>query len=225
MSYFRGLIIVFILGIIFGSIFSLIFLRIFPNIVPFTRDTMPLTTMFQIFLKNSFLATLICYGGVIFSLIELRLSKFGYFYRIIDRSLDPFYYIIGKIFKEFKKLGRLYRSLYLCPPSFPFVCTFLIGFIISLYFSIFFILTELGPKLLLRSLPHLTLEVSVFISSANIALEISRPLKKYIFKKQIKEFKRKSVAYLNDKKIWKKLFILYIILLFSSFIEKFFIGF
>jgi len=215
----------FMLGVIFGILSSILFLIIFPNVSTFTREQMPLSTMFQIFIMNSFLATLICYGGIFFSLAELKLSKFSRVYRMIDKTVDPLYFILERIFKQYKKLGSLYRTLYFSLSFFSIGCIFVIGFLISFYFSIFFKLTDIGINLLVKSLPHLILEISVFIISADTAQKISHTLRKYVIQKKVKEFKKESIKLLKNRKIWMKLSILYFVLFFSAIIERFFITF
>ena len=221
----KNLILAFILGVILGIFGSILFLRTFPNLSPTTREYMPLSTMFQIFIMNSFLATLICYGGIIFSLVELKIFKFSGVYRMIDKTFDPLYFILGKISKQYRKLGSLYRTLYFSLSIFSIGCIFLIGFVISFYFWIFFELTDIGLKLLVKSLPHLILEISVFIASADTAQKISHTLRKHIVQKKVKDFKKESIKLLKNRKIWRKLLILYIILFFSAIIERLFISF
>ncbi|MDI6826256.1 MAG: stage II sporulation protein M [Candidatus Aenigmarchaeota archaeon] len=209
------------LGIVFGFLVSLVFLRIFPEVELFTREYMPLEDMLKIFVKNCFLATLICYGGIIFSLVEIKFSKFSRAYELIDKTLDPIYFILRKISEDYKKLGRLYRSLYLCLSTFSIVCIFLIGFVISFYFSIFFLLTEIGVRLLFKSIPHLFLETTVFIISAWVSLEMSKKLVKYIIKKAVRRFEKECIKFLKSREIWIKLSVLYVILFLSAIIEKF----
>jgi len=237
----KNLILAFILGIIFGVLASSVAVRTFPSISPFTRDYMAIQTMFKIFLMNCFLATLICYGGVAFSLGELKLYKSHRVYTILDRTLDPFYFLLDKIFAGYKadhkpdgtndtigiykKLGSLHRTLYFSISIFSIGCIFLIGFLISFYFWVFFMLTDIWPNLLIKSLPHLTLEVSVFFASASIAQQMSSTLREHIVQKKIEKFKAESIKLLKDKKIWRTLVILYIVLFFSAFVERFFTHF
>jgi len=221
----KNLILAFILGVILGILGSTLFLRIFPNVSPITREYMPLSAMFQIFIMNSFLATLICYGGIIFSLVELKVYKFSGVYRMIDKTLDPLYFTLEKIFKQYRKLGSLYRTLYFSLSIFSIGCIFLIGFTISFYFWIFFALTDIGMELLVKSSPHLILEISVFIASADAAQKISHTLRKYVVQKKVKKFKKESIKLLKDRKIWWRLSILYIILFFSAIIERFFVSY
>ena len=220
----KNLILAFILGILFGILSSTLFIIIFPNVSTFTREYMSLSTMFQIFIMNSFLATLICYGGIFFSLAELKLSKFSRVYKMIDKTVDPLYFVLERVFKKYKKLGSLYRTLYFSLSFFSIGCIFVIAFVISFYFWIFFALTDIGMELLVKSLPHLILEISVFIISADTAQKISRTLRKYVVQKKVNEFKKESIKLFGNRKIWMKLSILYIILFLSAIIERFFIS-
>lgn len=221
----KKLILAFMLGAIFGILGSILVLRMFPNISPFTREFMSLSVMFRTFLMNSFLATLICYGGIFFSLAELKLYKSSRFYKVLDKTVDPLYFTLGRVIKGYRKLDSLYRTLYFSMSIFSIGCMFLVGFLISFHFWIFFTLTDIGTELLIKSSPHLILEISVFFVSADIAQKIARSLRKYVVQKKVKKFKKESIKLLKDRKIWRKLSILYIILFFSAIVERFLISF
>jgi uncharacterized membrane protein SpoIIM required for sporulation len=78
------------------------------------------------------------------------------------------------------------------------------------------------PKLL-KFLPHLTLETLAFSFAASIGLESGNKISKFLFERKVKEFDISSRRILKDKNIWKKLLIIYSILLLSAFVEKFFV--
>jgi hypothetical protein len=222
MKEIKSLISASILGIIFGIIFSKLILLIFPDIFPIYRHILPLPVMFRIFLQNSFLSTLIVFGGIIFSFAELKVYKSSKLYRVLDKILDPLYFFLKLIARKYKKLGPMYRSCYFSLITFPLVCIFLIFFIISFYFSIFIFLSQ-SVWFLLKLLPHILIELLVFSYSAYLALRIAEKLEIYLFEKRITLFYRNGRKLLVDKKTWRKLFVLYFVLLIGAVIEKIFV--
>ncbi|MEM7825669.1 MAG: hypothetical protein QW412_02315 [Candidatus Aenigmatarchaeota archaeon] len=205
-------------GVLAGMIVSKIFF-----LVPFFKKEMPLESFFIIFLSNSFLSTLICYGGIFFCLIEIKVYSFSA-YKLFDRIFDPFYNFLGNLSKKIKRLKPMYRSCYFSLFYFPLGCLFLFSFLISTFFSVFINLLGLSvfPSLT-KLFPHIFLETLVFSFSAFQALKIERKLEIFLFKERIKEVKKESLRLLKDMKIWRGLFICYVILLFSTFVEKFFV--
>lgn len=206
------------LGIIVGLIVPKIFL-----LFPFFKEEMPIETMILIFLSNSFLATLICYGGVLFSLAETKVYPFS-FYRFFDKVFDPFYDFLSRFSKKIRKLKPMYRSCYFSLFYFPLGCIFLFFFLISSFFSIF--LNILGfsvfPRLI-KLFPHVLLETFCFSFSAFQALKINNRLEKYLFEKKLVKFKKEARKALKDRSIKEKLLVVYTLLLISAFVEK--IGF
>jgi uncharacterized membrane protein SpoIIM required for sporulation len=93
-----------------------------------------------------------------------------------------------------------------------------------MYFSMFLMVLGFSvlPKLL-KFLPHLTLETLAFFSAASIGLEFGNKISKFLFERKVEEFDISSRRILKDKNIWKKLLIIYSILLLSAFVEKFFV--
>ncbi|MDI6806290.1 MAG: hypothetical protein QMD14_00545, partial [Candidatus Aenigmarchaeota archaeon] len=159
----KVLIFALIFGILLGTLTGVIISKLFPGMAPYFKKELPITTMILIFLLNSFLATLICYGGILFSLAEVRVYKFS-IYRALDVVFDPLYNLLSKISEDMKRLKPMYRSCYLSISYFPIGCIFLFAVIISTYFSIF--LSILGFSILstlLKLLPHLTLETLAFL--------------------------------------------------------------
>ena len=185
---------------------------------------MPYSTMLGIFLKNSFLVTLICFGGILFSFAELRVYRFSKIYRILDKVFDPFYSFLKSFSKDYKKLKPMYRSCYFSLFYFPIVCIFLFSFLISLYFSTFLFIFGTST-ILLKLLPHIFLEFLVFLSSAFLAIKIADKLKTFVLQRKIKRFEKEGKKFLLNKKVWIKLSFLYLVLLLSALIEKFFIEF
>ncbi|MDI6798753.1 MAG: stage II sporulation protein M [Candidatus Aenigmarchaeota archaeon] len=220
----KEIIVAFIFGIVFGFFGSKVLLAIFPNLVPYVKASMPVSTMFEIFFKNSFLATLICFGGLMFSFAEIRVYKFSRIYRAFDKIYDPLYFFLKKLSKNYMKLASMYRSCYFSLFTFPVVCIFLIAFLISLYFFTFLSILGLSSIIILqRLLPHLFLELSVFVFSAKMALDIAEKLEKYIFQKEIRTFEREGKKLFKSREIWKRLFVLYCILFVAAVLEKIFI--
>lgn len=214
----------FLFGILFGAIFSKVILFLFPSLTIEIKTSIPFLAMIGIFFKNSFLVTLICFGGVIFSFTELKVYRFSKIYRILDKLFDPFYSFLKFFSKDYRKLGPMYRSCYFSLFYFPLVCVFLFSFLISLYFSTFlFLFGTFGIITLQKLLPHVFLESFVFVSSAFIALKIADKLKAFILQKKMNRFEREAKKFLLDKKVWIRLFILYVVLLFSAFVEKLFV--
>ncbi|MCS7105969.1 MAG: hypothetical protein NZ942_01480 [Candidatus Aenigmarchaeota archaeon] len=210
------------LGTIFGIIFGLFVSRKF-TLVPFFRKIMPIESMLIVFLSNSFLATLICYGGIFFSLTEIRVYSFST-YKFFDRFFNPFYNFLGKFSEKIKRLKPMYRSCYFSLFYFPLGCVFLFSFLISSFFSIF--ISILGFSVLynlVKLFPHIFLETFVFSFSAFQALVISEKIEKYLFDERVEEYKKMAMKLLKDRKTWKKLLACYSILFFSSILEKIFI--
>jgi hypothetical protein len=185
--------------------------------------SLPLQEMLRIFIFNSFLATLIVFGGTAFSLIELRFHSCNRAYKALDRTVNPLYFILKRISPGYEKLGPLWRSLYLAL-SFPLICMFLIAFTISLYLTAIMLL--LGPQGLefsLKLIPHISLEVAAFSYAAKTILDNSLKLKKPILQKSVASFKNEAKKILGSRKIWKRLLLLYSILLLAAVLEKFFV--
>ena len=212
------------LGILFGILGAKILLFLFPDITPITRNYMPVEMMVMIFLANSFLATLICFGGLLFSLAEIKVYKKSKIYRRIDKLFDPFYSFLGKISKVYKKLNPMYRSCYLSISLFSVVSLFLYFFLISFYFSaFFFILGASSFTILSKLLPHISLEAIVFTSSALLSFDLRKRVEKFLILKKIKEFEEEVKRTLKDKSIWRKLLLLYLILFIAAFLERTFV--
>lgn len=211
-----------LLGILTGISVGVIITKIFFP-VPFFRKEMPLESVAIVFISNSFLSTLICYGGVFFSLVEMKAYSFSS-YKLFDRIFNPFYNFLSIFSRRIKKLKPMYRSCYFSLFYFPLCCLFLFSFLVSTFFSIF--LNSLGLSALtnlVKLFPHIFLETFVFSLSAIQALKIESKLENFLFAGKIKELKRDSLKLLKDTKIWKKLFVWYIVLLISAFVEKFFV--
>lgn len=220
----KKLVLSFLLGFLFGIIFSKVILFLFPSLTIEIKASISFSTMLGIFLKNSFLVTLICFGGILFSFAELRVYRFSKIYRAIDRIFDPFYSFLKSFSKDYKKLKPMYRSCYFSLFYFPLVCIFLFSFLISLHLSAFLFLFGASDMMILqRLLPHIFLESLVFISSSFIALKAAGRLKTSILQRKTKRFEKEAKKFLSDKRVWRKLFFLYTVLLFSAFVEKFFV--
>lgn len=220
----RGLVFSFLFGILFGIAFSKATLFLFPNLTIEIKTSLPFPTMLGIFLKNSLLVTLICFGGLLFSFTELRVYKFSKIYRTLDRAFDPFYSFLKFFSKDYNRLKPMYRSCHFSLFYFPLVCIFLFSFLISLYFSAFlFLFGASGIITLQKFLPHIFLEFFAFVSSAFAALKIASRLKVFILQRNLRRFEREGRKFLLNKEIWRKLLFLYLILLFSAFVEKFFV--
>jgi uncharacterized protein YacL len=207
------------LGIFIGIFAGLIIPKIF-FLFPFFREEMPIETMVLIFLSNSFLATLICYGGVLFSLAETKVYSFS-FYRFFDKAFDPLYSFLSRFSKKIEKLKPMYRSCYFSLFYFPLGCIFLFSFLISSFFSIF--LNILGfsvfPRLI-KIFPHILLETFCFSFSAFQGLKIKNKLEKYLFERKLVRFKKEARKILKERRIKKKLLVIYAILLISALVEK-----
>lgn len=184
---------------------------------PYIRKFMSPSTAFFIFLKNVSLATLICYGGVVFALVELWISKFQRVYKVLEKGVRPLYAIMAKFQPEYAKLTPVWKTCNFSISFFSTGCIFLIFVLISLYFTLF-LLFGLGLELL-KFIPHLTLEVSTFIVSANAALATAKELKLLILKEEESTFIEKCKSSLTDKSTWKKLLTCYVILFFAAFVE------
>jgi hypothetical protein len=211
-----------IFGFVSGFAASLIFFFISPAVVISIKTQMPLQIVIRTFILNSILATLICYGGVLFSFAELKVYKHCNIYRMMDKIFNPLYEILGRFSKKYRKLGPMYRSCYLSLSVFPVSCIFLIAFIISLYFSVAFFSLGLSTSLL-KLLPHILIEISVFVYSARIATNIAKNLENHILRRDAEKFRMEGRKILRNRYIWRKLAILYVILIVSAFIERFFV--
>ncbi len=208
-----------ILGIFAGALIGSIIPKIF-SLFPFFREEMSIETMIIIFLSNSFLATLICYGGLLFSLAETKVYSFS-LYHFFDKVFDPFYSFLSRFSKKMKKLKPMYRSCYFSLFYFSLGCIFLFAFLISSFFSIF--LNILGFSVfpnLVKLFPHILLETFCFSFSAFHALKIKNRLEKYLFEKKLAEFKKEARKILKDGNIKKNLLVVYALLLISAFVEK-----
>jgi hypothetical protein len=98
----KNLLLALVCGIFLGSSFGVVISSLF-RISPYFREELLLVRMIFIFIINSFLATLICYGGILFSLAELKVYKFS-IYKFLDAVFNPLYIFLGKISKDIRKL-------------------------------------------------------------------------------------------------------------------------
>ena len=211
-----------IYGIASGAILGITLQTFFLESQFFLAYSLPFQETLKIFIFNSFLASMIVFGGTIFSLIELRFYSHKA-YKTLDKTVNPLYFILKRISPGYEKLGPLWRSLYLAM-SFPLICIFLIAFTISFYLTlIIFLLGLQGLEFSLKLILHISLEIFVFSYAAKTILDNSFTLKKSIVQKNIDSFKNESKKILRSRKIWKRLLVLYSLLFLAAVLEKYFV--
>ena len=101
------------------------------------------------------------------------------------------------------------------------MCIFVIIFILSFYFTLFIV--KLGMDsffIVAKSIPHIILEMSVYFYGAYLALGIATNLEPYVKKKNLKLFMEEGRKSLKNKRVWKVLTVLYILLFISAFLEQ-----
>lgn len=185
--------------------------------------SMPVQEMLRVFLLNLFLASLIVFGGTIFSITELRFYSNKRAYRALDRTVNPLYSILKRVSPEYKRLGPLWRSLYLAL-SFPLICLLLIAFTISLYLALFMLAS--GPQGLgfsMKLIPHISLEVLAFSYAAKVIQDSSVRLRGSILKRDLKSFRKECRRILGSRGLWKRLLAIYVILFLAAVLERFFV--
>jgi len=211
-----------IFGLLFGVLFGiaiqgLLGLEFFP------RYSMTLEEMLRIFLLNSLLATVLAFGGTIFSIIEVRFHSYGRVYKTLDKTVNPLYFILKRFSPEYEKLGTLWRSLYLAS-FFPLVCLFLIAFVIGLFLTAFLLASQ-DIGFFLKLLPHISLELLAFSYAAKTGLEANKKLEKQIFRKDINSFRSEAGKLLKSGKSWKRILVVCSLLLLAAVLERIFVGF
>lgn len=209
-------------GLAFGAILGVTH-QIFFQPQFFLTNSLPFQEMLGIFVFNSFLATLIVFGGPVFSLIELKFYSRKKAYKSLDRTVGPIYFILKRISPSYDKLGPFWRSLYLAL-AFPLICLFLITFTISFYLTSLIIQQGIqGLNISLKLVPHISLEILAFSCAAKIFLDNSLGLKKAILQKSTDSFKKEAKKISRSRRIWIRLLFLYFLLFVAAVLEKFFI--
>jgi len=222
MKSVRYLYLVIVYGMMVGVWAGIAFVFIFPQIIVFTR-VIPSSAIPLIFFRNSFAVTLISLGGVANCLVEVRIWRNKKLSRRLNRSVDPLYFLIKRFSNTYEKLGRFYRSLHLGLFAFPVLSIFVIIFIASFYFTIFILKLGVdGFFIVVKSIPYALLEISVYFYGAYLALEIANNLDPYVKEKNLKLFVRESKKSIKDKRVWKILLVLYLLLFISAVLEQFF---
>ncbi|MBI4019806.1 MAG: stage II sporulation protein M [Candidatus Aenigmarchaeota archaeon] len=207
------------LGFLAGTFVSLSFPQL-----QLTVRAVALEDAALVFMKNSLLATLIAFGGIIFSLLETRFYKSRRAYDALDRTVEPAYRIIGALFPGYRTMGKPYRSVYLALKAFPLMCVFFIALTISLYFSIFLSLLENAPNILANLLPHIMLELYVFFGSAALALKFSSHLRIHVLERDMASFNKEARSMLQNKMAWSRMLWLYFVLAVSAYVEMAFVN-
>src|SRR2546425_1200825 len=69
-----------------------------------------------------------------------------------------------------------------------------------------------GFFIVVKSIPYALLEISVYFYGAYLALEIANNLDPYVKEKNLKLFVRESKKSIKDKRVWKILLVLYLLL-------------
>jgi hypothetical protein len=211
-----------IYGIAFGAMLGVTH-QIFFQPQFFLINSLPLQEMLRIFVFNSLLATLIVFGGPVFSLIELKFYSRKKAYKALDRTVGPIYFILKRISPGYERLGQFWRSLYLAL-AFPLICLFLITLTISFYLSSLIIQQGIQSlNLSLKLIPHISLEILTFSYAVKIFLDNSSGLRNSIAQKNMESFQKETQKILRSRKIWKRLLFLYILLFIAAVLEKFFI--
>ncbi|MBI4175820.1 MAG: hypothetical protein HY518_01335 [Candidatus Aenigmarchaeota archaeon] len=212
------------IGILLGSAVGVALSVSFPGLQPVVNSGIALEDTGLIFIKNALLVTLIAFGGIIFSLLEIRFHKSRKAYYALDRTVSPLYSVLGRFCPAYRSLGLFYRSIYLSLKAFPAICIFLVFFTISLYFAVFLLLLEGAASLLFNLVPHIALELYAFASSAALALQFSAPLRKRVMAKDIEGFWLEAKEMLVSRGVWWRMAWLYFVLLAAAFMELVFIS-
>src|SRR3989442_346107 len=120
MSNVKYLYLALIYGIVVGIWAGIIFILIFPQVGVVTRE-IPYSAIPVIFLRNSFAVTMITTGGIISSLIDARIWRHKKVSGWLNKSVDPWYFLLKRFSGSYEKLGKYYRSLYFGLFAFPVV--------------------------------------------------------------------------------------------------------
>jgi hypothetical protein len=179
---------------------------------------MPWFVVPLIFGATSLLATLICYGGLLFALLELRSSRL-WFYPKLESIAYPVHWLLMKRWKELRGLVGVWRSCLLCLKGFPIGCLFLVFLLPSTYLS-FFASSGVPITRLARLFPHLCLEVLAYVLAASTAIGVARKLEHAVLDQAEETFLNQSRQLMRERWVWRRLAICYLGLLFSAFLER-----
>jgi hypothetical protein len=210
------------LGIGIGFLLTIPLLSLLP-LQPYLRKPAP-GDFPGILLRTFFVAAFLFQGGVFSCLAELVFyERGGKLYQIADLPWDPLYQALSLLKREFKKVGRFYRSCYLSLFAVPLVGIFLIGFIFGFYLGIFsLVLGARGAFLFLQKLfPHALIEIPVYLIAARFGVEMARQAEEEVMEERKEELRLKLISALKSRENWKRIFFLYLLLTISSYLEVF----
>ncbi|MCW1296593.1 MAG: stage II sporulation protein M [Candidatus Parvarchaeota archaeon] len=219
---FLKVLFIFFIGVILGCFVGYSLTKIY-LLQPYLKTEISDIEMILIFFRSSFIATFLCYAGAVFSLGEI------WFYRRVSKKI---YELLNKPWNLLRSLiftlnvsernapyDSLHTLLFLTPTGGCVV----IGLVFGVYLSIFSLkFGMLGMRMFFYGIfPHTFIEVPCYLISASLGLKIAKNLERMLGKK-LQSFEGAVYNELNNSETLNKMVILYILLILSAFMEKFY---
>lgn len=177
--------------------------------------------VFLIVLNNILVVFLTLFGGILFSLAEIKSYNMlpGKLYDLMDRLSYPLHFIFGVFDPRIKGLRNPMKSCYFLSVAFPVMIVLINALLLSNLLVFGVLKYNLNVSDILRLMPLVTAEFfCVIVASSRGVSFPQRNLSLYL-ENDTKKFRAVARKFLREKENWLTLLILSIILLVSGFYE------
>ncbi len=221
MNALKTLSVIFFIGIVLGIFIAVVIQSdLFYSFASWRSQSIMERGFLFITLNNIIVIALVLFGGVIFSLLEIKsYEKFPTrVYSFLDWLTIPLHRIFAIFDKRIDSLEKPMKSCYFISRSFPLMVLFFNAFLLANLLSYLYIargaIQNLGPIILIAFIEFFCIAVAVLL-----AYEFTQGNLSMYEENDIDGFKKESQKFLYSRKNWAIFGVLSLILLVFAYLE------